>query len=119
MILFLAVIRVKAIATPLNSAYTKEEFEFYLEDSRSKMLIMPMEGNSSTEREGTTLGLSVAASKFCFDNDRNASIELHPRSKFVASEGSGEVRFSSHFPRIGHVFWNKFTTFHSILKLNC
>ena len=100
MILFLAMIRVKAVATPLNSAYTEEEFEFYLEDSRSKMLIVPIEGNLSAERAGTKLGLSVAASQFCFDNDRNTSIEFHPRSNFIASEGSGEVRFSSHWPRI-------------------
>ena len=102
MILFLAVIRVKAVAMPLNSAYTEEEFEFYLEDSRSKMLIVPTEGNLSVEGAGTKLGLSVAASHFCFNNDKNTSIEFHPRSNFVVSEGSREVSFSSHLPRIGH-----------------
>ncbi|KAM7262888.1 hypothetical protein ACFE04_000571 [Oxalis oulophora] len=40
-IMFLAVIRCRAIAAPLNPAYTAEEFEFYLSDSKSKLLITP------------------------------------------------------------------------------
>jgi acyl-CoA synthetase (AMP-forming)/AMP-acid ligase II len=44
-ILFLAVIRVRATAAPLNAAYTSEEFEFYLSDSESKLLLTPLEGN--------------------------------------------------------------------------
>jgi len=90
-ILFIAVIRARAVAAPLNSAYTEEEFEFYLEDSGSKMLIVPTEGKSSAERAATKLGLSVAALQFCLDTDRNATIAFHPRSNFVASEGSDEV----------------------------
>jgi acyl-CoA synthetase (AMP-forming)/AMP-acid ligase II len=81
------VIRARAVATPLNSAYTEEEFEFYLEDSGSKMLIVPTEGNSSAERAATKLGLSVAASQFCLDTDRNATIEFHPRSNFRGIRG--------------------------------
>ena len=42
--MFLAVIRCRAIAAPLNQAYTAEEFEFYLSDSESKLLITPKEG---------------------------------------------------------------------------
>ncbi|KAL5551668.1 hypothetical protein UlMin_001844 [Ulmus minor] len=38
-VMFLAVIRCRATAAPLNSAYTAEEFEFYLSDSESKLLI--------------------------------------------------------------------------------
>lgn len=37
--MFLAVIRCRATAAPLNAAYTAEEFEFYLSDSESKLLI--------------------------------------------------------------------------------
>ena len=40
-VMFLAVIRCRAIAAPLNQAYTAEEFEFYLSDSESKLLITP------------------------------------------------------------------------------
>jgi acyl-CoA synthetase (AMP-forming)/AMP-acid ligase II len=42
-VMFLAVIRCRATAAPLNQAYTAEEFEFYLSDSESKLLIMPQE----------------------------------------------------------------------------
>ncbi|KAM5572505.1 oxalate--CoA ligase [Rosa sericea] len=38
-VMFLAVIRCRATAAPLNAAYTAEEFEFYLSDSESKLLI--------------------------------------------------------------------------------
>lgn len=89
-ILFLAVIKARAVAAPLNSAYTEEEFEFYLEDSGSKMLLLPTEGYSPAEKAATKLGLSVAASQFCFDTDRNATVEFHSRSNFVESEGSEE-----------------------------
>ena len=42
--MFLAMIRCQAIAAPLNQAYTMEEFEFYLFNSESKLLITPKEG---------------------------------------------------------------------------
>ena len=43
-VMFLAVIRCRAIAAPLNQAYTAKEFEFYLSDSKSKLLITLKEG---------------------------------------------------------------------------
>ncbi|MCD7457767.1 Ribonuclease ageritin [Datura stramonium] len=46
-IMFLAVIRVRATAAPLNSAYMPEEFEFYLSDSESKLLLTAKEGNEA------------------------------------------------------------------------
>jgi acyl-CoA synthetase (AMP-forming)/AMP-acid ligase II len=90
-ILFFAVLRARAIVAPLNPACTEEELEFYLEDSGSKMLIVPTGGNSSAETAATKLGLSVAALQFCIDTDRNASVEFHPRSKILLSEDSEEV----------------------------
>lgn len=46
-IMFLAVIRARAVAAPLNPLYTQEEFEFYLSDSESKVLITNSEGNAA------------------------------------------------------------------------
>ena len=40
MIVFLAVTRSGAIAAPLNSAYTKDEFKFYMEDTESQLVII-------------------------------------------------------------------------------
>lgn len=41
MTLFMAVVRVGAIAAPLNSAYTADEFKFYMEDADSQLAIVP------------------------------------------------------------------------------
>lgn len=54
-IMFLAVIRVRATAAPLNSAYTSDEFEFYLSDSESKLLLTPKEGNQPAQAAATKL----------------------------------------------------------------
>ncbi|XP_047325879.1 oxalate--CoA ligase [Impatiens glandulifera] len=48
-IMFLAVIRARATAAPLNQAYTAEEFEFYLSDSGSKLLLTNKEGNEPAQ----------------------------------------------------------------------
>lgn len=56
-VMFLAVIRCRAVAAPLNSAYTAEEFEFYLSDSESKLLITPPEGNPAAESAALKRGI--------------------------------------------------------------
>ncbi|KMZ67635.1 4-coumarate--CoA ligase-like 10 [Zostera marina] len=56
-ILFLAVIRARAVAAPLNKAYTKDEFEFYLSDSDSKLLV--------TARDDDYSPAEAAAVKLC------------------------------------------------------
>uniref|UniRef100_A0A2P2QKX6 4-coumarate--CoA ligase n=1 Tax=Rhizophora mucronata TaxID=61149 RepID=A0A2P2QKX6_RHIMU len=60
-IMFLAVIRCRATAAPLNAAYTAEEFEFYLSDSESKFLITPEEGNRSAQAAASKLNIPRAA----------------------------------------------------------
>lgn len=57
MITFLAVIRTRATAAPLNSAYTADEFEFYLSDSESKLLLIPKEGNQPAQAAASKLGI--------------------------------------------------------------
>eukprot|EP00250_Pteridium_aquilinum_P009612 c18796_g1_i1 orf=434-2002(-) len=58
---FLAVIRARAVAAPLNSAYTEEEFQFYLEDSRSVLIIVPATvGNKAAESAAKKLNLPIA-----------------------------------------------------------
>ncbi|XP_009601805.1 probable CoA ligase CCL9 [Nicotiana tomentosiformis] len=54
-IMFLAVIRVRATAAPLNSAYMAEEFEFYLSDSESKLLLTGNEGNEAAQTAASKL----------------------------------------------------------------
>ncbi|KAK1366603.1 4-coumarate--CoA ligase [Heracleum sosnowskyi] len=54
-IMFLAVIRVRATAAPLNAAYTSEEFEFYLSDSESKLLLTSKQGNEAAQTAASSL----------------------------------------------------------------
>ncbi|KAI5563519.1 hypothetical protein BDE02_15G124500 [Populus trichocarpa] len=58
--MFLAVIRARATAAPLNAAYTTEEFEFYLSDSESKLLLTAQEGNSSAQAAASKLKIPHA-----------------------------------------------------------
>ncbi|XP_040379492.1 oxalate--CoA ligase [Oryza brachyantha] len=57
-IMFLAVIRARAVAAPLNPAYTQEEFEFYLSDSGARLLITNAEGNVAAQAAASKLGLT-------------------------------------------------------------
>ncbi|XP_050225818.1 probable CoA ligase CCL9 [Mercurialis annua] len=59
-VMFLAVIRARATAAPLNAAYTDEEFEFYLSDSESKLLLTPQEGNASAQSAASKLNITHA-----------------------------------------------------------
>ncbi|KAL5214929.1 hypothetical protein ABZP36_004081 [Zizania latifolia] len=56
-IMFLAAIRARAVAVPLNPAYTQEEFEFYLSDSEARLLITNAEGNVAAQAAAAKLGL--------------------------------------------------------------
>lgn len=56
-IMFLAVIRIRATAAPLNAAYTADEFEFYLSDSESKLLLTSQDGNKPAQAAATKLNL--------------------------------------------------------------
>lgn len=59
---FLGVTRARAVAAPLNSAYTAEEFKFYFEDSKSSLLILPQEGASAAAEEAAN-GISLPVAK--------------------------------------------------------
>ncbi len=49
MVVFLAVARAGAIAAPLNSAYTPDEFKFYMEDADAQLAILPMGEHAARE----------------------------------------------------------------------
>ncbi|KAK1392753.1 4-coumarate--CoA ligase [Heracleum sosnowskyi] len=56
-IMFLAVIRVRGTAAPLNAAYTSDEFEFYLSDSESKLLLTSRQGNEPAQSAASKLNI--------------------------------------------------------------
>ena len=74
-IMFLAVIRVRATAAPLNPAYTADEFEFYLSDSESKLLLTSQAGNEAAEAAASKLKITHAtASLIEAEADVNLSL---------------------------------------------
>lgn len=57
---FLAIASIAATA-PLNPAYTAEEFEFYLQDLSTRLLVVAAGGNSSAIQCAAKLGIPIVA----------------------------------------------------------
>ena len=66
MIVFLAVTRSGAIAAPLNSAYTKDEFKFYMEDTESQLVIIKENAKIAIEA-ANELNIEIASVKINSD----------------------------------------------------
>ena len=84
--MFLAMIRCQAIAAPLNQAYTMEEFEFYLFNSESKLLITPKEGLQPAQSVASKLKLPqviVALSNGALSIKIGNSVSTNSNSDFV------------------------------------
>ena len=81
-VVFIAVTRVRAIAAPLNSAYTEDEFKFYLEDANATLLLVPgAEGNKAAEAAATTLNLPIAGVHWEKGSSGSGEIGLTPKAK--------------------------------------
>nr|QGN03529.1 4-coumarate-CoA ligase [Olea europaea] len=80
-IMFLAVIRVRATAAPLNSAYTFDEFEFYLSDSESKIIITLKEGNKPAEAAASKLNIPHITATLSDANSELTLSSTQPQSK--------------------------------------
>ncbi|KAK7380311.1 hypothetical protein VNO78_32819 [Psophocarpus tetragonolobus] len=75
-VMFLAVIRARATAAPLNSAYTAEEFEFYLSDSESKLLLTSSEGNEAAQAAASKLSIPHGAASITRAENEEAELNL-------------------------------------------
>ncbi|TXG50492.1 hypothetical protein EZV62_023016 [Acer yangbiense] len=82
-VMFLAVIRCRATAAPLNSAYTTEEFEFYLSDSESKLLITPQEGIQTAKAAASKLKIPQVIATL---PDSNSKITLSSSSESKSND---------------------------------
>ncbi|KAH9317016.1 hypothetical protein KI387_018785, partial [Taxus chinensis] len=90
-ILFMAVIRARGVAAPLNASYTAEEFEFYLQDSQSKLLLLPSEGNAAAESAAVNLKLATVGARFCNSADAAGFIQFLPKSAGLNIHSSAEA----------------------------
>ena len=82
----MAMIRCQAIAAPLNQAYTAEEFEFYLFNSESKVLITPKEGLQPAQSAASKLKLPqviVALSNGALSINIGNSVSTNSNSESV------------------------------------
>jgi acyl-CoA synthetase (AMP-forming)/AMP-acid ligase II len=57
---FLGVALARAVAAPLNPAYTEDENKFYMEDAASKLLLVPARGNEHAEAAASSLNIPIA-----------------------------------------------------------
>lgn len=93
-VVFIAVARVRAIAAPLNAAYTEDEFKFFLEDANSTLLLVPgAEGNKAAEASATTLGLPIAGVHWEKESSGSGEIGLTAKAKLELAP-EPEVRVS-------------------------
>ncbi|EIE20280.1 acetyl-CoA synthetase-like protein [Coccomyxa subellipsoidea C-169] len=58
---FLGVTYARAVAAPLNSNYTADEFKFYMQDAASKLLLVPVRGNKEAESAASSCNIPVAS----------------------------------------------------------
>ena len=57
---FLGITAARAVAAPLNSSYTQDEFRFFMEDAASKLLVLPTQGNAAAQRAAAALRVPIA-----------------------------------------------------------
>ncbi|KAG6551985.1 hypothetical protein Mapa_006291 [Marchantia paleacea] len=92
-VVFLATTRVRAIAAPLNSAYTEDEFVFYMEDAESKLLLVPgKEGNKAAEGAAERLKLPVAGVHWEKGDSGSGEVSLIPKANLgtVSEDSPGD-----------------------------
>lgn len=87
--MFLAAIRVRATAAPLNAAYTFDEFEFFLSDSDSKLLITSKEGNEPAQAAATKLKIRHLTATL---PDSESEIILSPTHSDAATDSLSKLR---------------------------
>ena len=72
LVTFLAVARAGAIAAPLNSAYTLDEFKFYMEDADAQLVILP-NGDHAGRQAAAQLGIPTLDARLDFDAEVRVS----------------------------------------------
>ncbi|KNC76294.1 hypothetical protein SARC_11199 [Sphaeroforma arctica JP610] len=93
--LFLAAVTSRMLAAPLNSKYKTKEFEFYLKDISSDVLVIPAEGNACAYEAALLLDIPVCTLTQSEDGHTNTlTVKSDPAGKLKdatpteASEGS-------------------------------
>lgn len=89
---FLAASWQRAIAAPLNPAYKQSEFEFYIDDLSSALVLVP-QGQSEGPAVRAAKKYGAAVAECWFDNEKGEVVlEVKDKGKL---EGKGEVKLET------------------------
>lgn len=80
---------IRAVSAPLNPAYSANEVEFYLSDTKPVLLLLPRGGNKQALQAAKEIG--VRSAEFWVEEDGTVNVDVVFESKRVAhsSEGVG------------------------------
>ncbi|KAI8470710.1 MAG: hypothetical protein J3K34DRAFT_377006 [Monoraphidium minutum] len=85
---FLAVTQARAVAAPLNAGYKQDEFTWYMEDAKSRLLILPPSGNAAAEAAAAALGVPVATAALAPGANGGGGLLLAvPAAEAAAADG--------------------------------
>ncbi|KAL0038994.1 hypothetical protein WJX77_004453 [Trebouxia sp. C0004] len=73
---FLGVTYARAVAAPLNPNYKLDEFKFFMDDAKSRLLLVPSEGNSTAEKAATELHVPIATFAIT-----SSGVDIKPKTK--------------------------------------
>ncbi|KAL8928354.1 MAG: hypothetical protein Q9172_000946 [Xanthocarpia lactea] len=80
---FLATTRQRAIAAPLNPAYKQDEFEFYIDDLHSAVVLVPRDSHRQNEPAVRAARKHQAAIAECFWDGREVVLDLKDPGKLA------------------------------------
>ncbi|KAI9893327.1 MAG: hypothetical protein M1814_000457 [Vezdaea aestivalis] len=86
---FLATTFQRAIAAPLNSAYKQEEFEFYIDDLKSALAIVPkgaVESDGPAVRAARKYNAAIAECYWC-DHQQEVILDIKDHGKLFGNPG--------------------------------
>lgn len=78
---FLAVCRQRAIAAPLNHAYKEDEFDFYIKDVKSVLIVVPRGYFAQNHASVCAARRNQVVVVECFWDGRRVVLELKDRGK--------------------------------------
>ncbi len=82
-----------AIAAPLNPAYKKDEFKFYLEDIKAKVVLVPSNNEAQPAREAAKeLNIPIWEISFTHSGSE-VHVNLHPLDNIATHADAKAVSF--------------------------
>lgn len=74
---FLAVPWTRSVSAPLNQNYTESEYEFYMQDNKSKLVLVPDgDGNVAAEAAAAKLGLPVYSVGWSKSDNKSSQVNV-------------------------------------------